>query len=158
MHKKSIIYKIREKSIIYRIYKKSIIYKIREGSIIYRIYKKSTIYKIREEGIIYYLPRWLQMRNQLHCVVKCRSMPQLSRYHTLHVTMREMRIWQHLAVFGSQISNPRTTSCSPQSRPRGGKMPHLTETNNVVQLIAHLQLPSKQYFYFIKFVSHLIYN
>ena len=33
------------------------------------------------------------MRNQLYRVIECGSMPQLSRYYTLHVTMREMRIW-----------------------------------------------------------------
>ena len=41
------------------------------------------------------------MRNQLHYVIKCGSMPQLSRYHTLHVTMREMRemrIWPQYAA------------------------------------------------------------
>src|SRR6266478_6258192 len=30
--------------------------------------------------------------------VKCGSMPHLSRYHTLHVTMREMRIWPRNAA------------------------------------------------------------
>ena len=33
------------------------------------------------------------MRNQLYRVIECGSMPHLSRYHTLHVAMREMRIW-----------------------------------------------------------------
>ena len=33
------------------------------------------------------------MRNWLYRVIKCGSMPHLSRYHTLHVAMREMRIW-----------------------------------------------------------------
>ena len=33
------------------------------------------------------------MRNWLYRVIKCGSMPHLSRYHTLHITMREMRIW-----------------------------------------------------------------
>ena len=30
--------------------------------------------------------------------IKCGSMPQLSRYHTLHVAMREMRIWPQYAA------------------------------------------------------------
>ena len=33
------------------------------------------------------------MRNYLYCVIECGSMPHLSRYYTLHVAMREMRIW-----------------------------------------------------------------
>ena len=33
------------------------------------------------------------MRNQLYRVIECGSMPHLSRYYTLHVAMREMRIW-----------------------------------------------------------------
>ena len=33
------------------------------------------------------------MHNWLYCVIKCSCMPHLSRYHTLHVAMCEMRIW-----------------------------------------------------------------
>ena len=33
------------------------------------------------------------MRNWLYYIIKCGSMPHLSRYHTLYVAMREMRIW-----------------------------------------------------------------
>jgi hypothetical protein len=28
-----------------------------------------------------------------HCIVECSSMPHLSRYYTLHVIVRGMRIW-----------------------------------------------------------------
>ena len=51
MREKSIMCK---KSTIYRMREKSTMYRIREKSI---MRKKSTIYRMREEGIMYYLPR-----------------------------------------------------------------------------------------------------
>ena len=51
------------------------------------------------------------------------------------------------------MRNPRTVPCSPWSRASSGKLPHLTETNNTVPLIAHLQPPGQ-----IALNVQLIYN
>ena len=50
---------------------------------------------------------------------------------------------QHLAAFGGQMRISRIITCSVWYRLRSGILPHLTETNNAVQLIAHLQLPGQ---------------
>ena len=54
---------------------------------------------------------------------------------------------------------PRITTCSVWYQLRGGILPHLTETNNVVQLIVHLQLLGQivQLIYNALF-AHFIYN
>jgi hypothetical protein len=46
---------------------------------------------------------------------------------------------QHLAAFGGQMRILRIVTCSVWYQLRCGILPHLTETNNAVQLIAHLQ-------------------
>src|SRR6202041_3072214 len=39
------------------------------------------------------LHRVVRYGSMLHHVVGCGSMPHLSRYHTLHITVRGLRIW-----------------------------------------------------------------
>jgi len=50
---------------------------------------------------------------------------------------------QHLAAFGGQMRISRIATYSVWYQLRSGILPHLTETNNAVQLIAHLQLPGQ---------------
>jgi len=52
------------------------------GSILYYVVRCSSM-----------LHRVIKCSSMLHRVVRCGSMPHLSRYHTLHVTVRGLRIW-----------------------------------------------------------------